>query len=110
MVMNREDYLRELETAADDWNRSIRELATAANPLNQLRHGITKDWKWWLPGASVAGFAAARMLLWPRRPEARRTAPGAGASFWVPALLKILPPLLAQLAPVILSLRSDRKM
>lgn len=107
--MNREDYLRELEVAAVDWNHSIRDLATAANPLNQLRHGITKDWKWWLPGASVAGFAAARMLLGPRGAKTVGKTGNPGAVFWISTLVKVLPPLLSQLAPVILSLRSDRK-
>lgn len=108
--MNREDYLRELEAASEDWNRSIRELAVAANPINQLRHGITKDWKWWLPGATVAGFAAARMLLWPRGAKSVGKPGLSGAAFWISTLVKVLPSLLTQLAPVILSLRSDRKM
>lgn len=58
--MNREDYLRELEAAGGELQSKVRELAAAANPLNQLRGEVARDWKWWLPGASVAGFAVAR--------------------------------------------------
>jgi len=110
--MNREDYLRELEAAGGELQSRVRELAAAANPLNQLRGEVARDWKWWLPGASVAGFAVARFL---RLPAGRAVAvgapptPGGGAAFWVPVLLKLLPATLTQLVPLILSLRSGRK-
>ena len=35
--MNREEYLRELETAGNELQSKVRELPVAANPLNQLR-------------------------------------------------------------------------
>ena len=110
--MNREEYLRELETAGGELQSRVRELAAAANPLNQLRGEVARDWKWWLPGASVAGFAAARFLRLPGARggsgDASRAAAG-GAAFWVPVLLKLLPATLTQLVPLILSLRSGRK-
>lgn len=110
--MNREEYLRELETAGGELQSKVRELAVAANPLNQLRSEVARDWKWWLPGASVAGFAAARLL---RMPVGRTKERGAanpapeGAAFWIPTLLKLLPAALTQLVPIFLSLRSGRK-
>lgn len=111
--MNRQDYLRELEVAGGELQSRVRELAAAANPLNQLRGEVARDWKWWLPGASVAGFAVARFL---RMPTARGASAGGaphaatgGAGFWVPVLLKLLPATLTQLVPLILSLRSGRK-
>lgn len=110
--MNREEYLRELSEAGGELQAKVRELAVAANPLNQLRSEVARDWRWWLPGASVAGFAAARFL----RMTGRRTkAPAAGtpaagsAAFWVPVVLKLLPATLTQLVPLFLSLRSGRK-
>jgi hypothetical protein len=111
--MKREDYLQELETAGNELQSKVRELAVAANPLNQLRSEVARDWKWWLPGASVAGFAVARFL---RMPAGRGTRHGAageaasgGAAFWVPVVLKLLPATLTQLVPLFLSLRSGRK-
>ena len=109
--MNREDYLRELESAGRELRRSGGDLMAAANPVNQLRHGVAHEWKWWLPGASVAGFALARLL---RRPARRRAAgqPEAaksGVAFWIPLLLKLIPGALTQLVPLFLSLRSGRK-
>lgn len=110
--MNREEYLRELETAGNELQSKVRELAVAANPLNQLRNEVARDWKWWLPGASVAGFAVARFL---RLPAGRATGRGeahdaaGGAAFWVPVVLKLLPATLTQLVPLFLSLRSGRK-
>ena len=110
--MNREQYLRELETAGNDLQSKIRELAVAVNPINQLRSEVARDWKWWLPGASVAGFAAARFLRF-GGPSAKRAkanaAPVSGAAFWVPTLVKLLPAVLTQLVPLVLSLRSGRK-
>ena len=111
--MNREEYLRELEAAGTELQSKVRELAVAANPLNQLRSEVARDWKWWLPGASVAGFAVARFLRLPaRRATKRGTAADAaagGAAFWVPVVLKLLPATLTQLVPLFLSLRSGRK-
>jgi hypothetical protein len=107
--MKREDYLRELQTASADLSRKTHQLTEAANPLNQLRHGVARDWKWWLPGASVAGFAVARFLRLPRPAGGHKTAPAIGAAFWIPTMLKLLPALLTQLTPLFLSLRSDRK-
>jgi predicted NBD/HSP70 family sugar kinase len=109
--MNREDYLRELDSAGRELKRSGANLVSAANPINQLRHGVAHEWKWWLPGASVAGFALARLL---RRPARQAKAVGhdaaqTGAAFWIPLLVKLLPAALAQLAPLLLSLRSGRK-
>ena len=110
--MNREDYLRELAAAGRELQEKIHDLAEAANPLNQLRSEVSRDWKWWLPGASVAGFAVARLL----RPGSSRAraggaggTPNAGAVFWVPTLLKLLPAVASQLVPLFLSLRSGRK-
>lgn len=109
--MNREDYLRELDSAGRELKRSGEGLAAAANPINQLRHGVVHEWKWWLPGASVAGFALARFLRRPARTrktdkqEVART----GAALWVPILVKLVPAALAQLVPLFLSLRSGRK-
>jgi hypothetical protein len=112
--MNREEYLRELEAAGNDLQSKVRELAVAANPLNQLRSGVARDWKWWLPGASVAGFAVARFLRLPSTGRAARhagasDAAAGGAAFWVPVVLKLLPATLTQLVPLFLSLRSGRK-
>ena len=109
--MNREEYLRELELAGGELQSKVRELAVAANPLNQLRSEVARDWKWWLPGASVAGFAAARLLRMPAgKVKGRATDSAAsGAAYWVPVLLKLLPAALTQLVPLFLSLRSGRK-
>ena len=110
--MNREDYLRELASAGRELQEKTHDLAEAANPLNQLRSEVALDWKWWLPGASVAGFAVARLLR-PGSSSARAGRPGstpnAGAVFWVPTLLKLLPAVASQLVPLFLSLRSGRK-
>ena len=110
--MNREDYLRELASAGRELEEKTHDLAEAANPLNQLRSEVARDWKWWLPGASVAGFAVARLLR-PGSSSARAGRPGstpnAGAVFWVPTLLKLLPAVASQLVPLFLSLRSGRK-
>ncbi len=109
--MNREEYLRELDAAGRDLQSKVRELAVAANPLNQLRNEVARDWKWWLPGASVAGFVAARLLSLPvAPPKVRGTrGPAQGAAYWVPVLLKLLPAALTQLVPLFLSLRSGRR-
>ena len=110
--MNREDYLRELDSAGRELKRSGANLFSAANPINQLRHGVAHEWKWWLPGASVAGFALARILRRPARQAkavGHDAAPTTGAAFWIPLLVKLLPAALAQLAPLLLSLRSGRK-
>ncbi|MBU3664297.1 MAG: hypothetical protein FGM15_00255 [Chthoniobacterales bacterium] len=109
--MNREQYLRELDSAGRELLAKGRLLAEAANPINQLRGEVARDWKWWLPGASVAGFAAARLLRMPRGKTAKGTGaqPQSGAAFWVPTLLKLLPAVLAQLVPLFLSLRSGHK-
>lgn len=108
--MNREDYLRELDFAGGELQAKLHDLAAAANPLNQLRSEVARDWKWWLPGASVAGFAAARLLRTPHGGSKRADgAPSGGAAFWIPTLLKLLPAALTQLVPLVLSLRSGRK-
>ncbi len=109
--MKREDYLRELESAGRELQRSGRNLLAAANPVNQLRHGLAHEWKWLLPGASVAGFAFARFLRRPARKQkaANADAGRSGAAFWVPTLIKLLPAVTAQLVPLFLSLRSGRK-
>ena len=110
--MNREDYLRELASAGRELQEKTHDLAEAANPLNQLRSEVARDWKLWLPGASVAGFAVARLLR-PGSSSARAGRPGstpnAGAVFWVPTLLKLLPAVASQLVPLFLSLRLGRK-
>jgi|GEM_PF-1270466 hypothetical protein len=110
--MNREEYLRELDSAGSELNARARDLAEAANPLHQLRSEIARDWRWWMPCASVAGFAAALLL----RPKSDRTqqvriqgVARSGAAFWVPTLLKLLPAAVSQLIPLLLSLRSGRK-
>lgn len=110
--MNREDYLRELDEAGLELRTKVRDLAEAANPLNQFRSEVARDWKWWLPGASVAGFAAARLLRFPGSKARRGGGDGPspdGAAFWVPTLLKLLPAVASQLVPLFLSLRSGRK-
>jgi len=107
--MKRADYLRELQAASADLSRKTHHLTEAANPLNQLRHGVARDWKWWLPGASVAGFAVARFLRLPRSVGGGKAAPAIGAAFWIPTILRLLPALLTQLTPLFLSLRSGRK-
>jgi hypothetical protein len=108
--MNRDEYLRELDAAGGELQAKIHDLAAAANPLNQLRSEVVRDWKWWLPGASVAGFAVARLLRMPRGRGPLKEHPGAaGATFWIPLLLKLLPGALTQLMPLVLSLRSGRK-
>jgi len=110
--MNREEYLHELDSAGSQLRARTCDLAEAANPLNQFRSEVARDWKWWLPGASVAGFAVARLLR-PGNNRARQdvvegTTSG-GAAFWVPTLLKLLPAVASQLVPLFLSLRSGRK-
>lgn len=109
--MNREQYLSELETAGNELQAKVHELAAAANPLNQLRSEVARDWRWWLPGASVAGFAAARLLRSGGKTKTGKagSAPVSGAAFWVPTLVKLLPAVLTQLVPLVLSLRSGRK-
>jgi len=111
--MNRGDYLRELESAGRELRRSGEALVSAANPVNQLRYGVAHDWKWWLPGASVAGFAVARLLLRPSRLVSKAPADAgvarSGAALWVPLLAKVVPAALSQLVPLLLSLRSGRK-
>lgn len=110
--MKRDEYLRELESAGLELKAKTHELAEAANPLNQLRSEVARDWKWWLPGASVAGFAVARALRSGSARAIRGKAaerPAGGAAFWVPTLLKLAPAALAQLVPLVLSLRSGRK-
>jgi hypothetical protein len=109
--VNREDFLREIDEAGRQLRSSGRELAAAANPVNQLRAGVAKDWRWWLPGASVAGFAVARLLRRPVGPPSVRSARegvAGGAAFWVPLLLRLVPGALTQLMPLFLSLRSGR--
>jgi len=110
--MKREEYLRELESAGLALKARTHELAEAVNPINQLRSEVARDWKWWLPGASVAGFAVARVLRSGgtraiRGKSAER--PAGGAAFWVPTLLKLAPAAIAQLLPLLLSLRSGGK-
>ncbi len=110
--MTREDYLRELEEAGRALSTQTRTLAAAANPLNQLRVSVARDWKWWLPGALIAGFAVAQLLRVPGNLATRGGSPGSsagGAAFWIPTLLKTVPAAAAQLLPLILSLRADRK-
>jgi len=109
--MNREDYLRELDSAGRELKERIGVLWTAANPVNQLRAGVVREWKWWLPGASAAGFALARFVR--RGPSDAKTksetVPASGAALWLPIVVKLLPALLTQLGPLFLSLRSSRK-
>lgn len=110
--MNREQYLRQLDVAGNELMARGRLLVAAANPINQLREEVSRDWKWWLPGASVAGFAIARWFRLPRGNRSRTEAGSSaqfGAAFWVPTLLKLLPAILAQLVPVFLNFRSGRK-
>lgn len=109
--MNREDYLRELDSAGRELQRSGQIFLAAANPVNQLRHGLAHEWKWWLPGASVVGFALARFMRRPPRKQTldKQSNTRSGAAFWVPTLVKLLPAVASQLIPLFLSLRSGRK-
>jgi hypothetical protein len=110
--MTREDYLRELDIASRELSVQARSLAKAANPLNQLRASVTRDWKWWLPGALVAGFAVAQLFRASGAAVNRSGSTGSsagGAAVWIPILLKTVPAAAAQLLPLILSLRADRK-
>lgn len=110
--MNREDYLRELDAAGGDLKRSGAALIAAANPIKMVGSGVARDWKWWLPGASIAGFVMARFLRRPvrsRKRDASSSPSAGGAAYWVPTLIKLLPRLLTQLMPLFLSLRSARK-
>ena len=112
--MNRDEYLRELDAAGGELKAKIQDLAAAANPINQLRSEVARDWKWWLPGASVAGFAAARLFRTPsggrgRGHRADAGTAGGGAAFWIPTLIKLLPAAMTQLVPLFLSLRFGRK-
>jgi hypothetical protein len=72
---------------------------------------VAHEWKWWLPGASVAGFALARLLRSPGREHkaGKNDAARTGPAFWVPLLVKLVPAALTQLVPLFLSLRSGRK-
>lgn len=106
--MNREQYLVELDDAGRELGRSARMAADAANPLKGLRECVAANWKWWLPAAAAAGFAAARVI----RSSGPRgsTVPGGGAAaFWIPTLVKLLPAVTTQIVPLILSLRTARK-
>ena len=110
--MNREDYLRELESAGEQMSSSARDLAEAANPVALLRAAVGRNWKWWLPGALAAGFLAAQLMRRPGPSAGRVDRPGSlsgGAAFWVPTLIKLLPTAAAQIVPLVLSLRSARK-
>lgn len=109
--MKKEDYLRELDAAGFEMTAGLQDLAAAANPVALLRASVARGWRWWLPGAAVAGFVAASLVrsaaCHPRRPP-RQGAPSGGAAFWVPVLLKLLPAATAQLVPLVLSLRGGR--
>lgn len=107
--MKRDEYLRELATAGDEMSERARELAVAVNPVNQFRASVARDWRWWLPAALVAGFAAAQLLRAPRTGKGGAR-DGGGAAFWVPTLLKLLPGVAAQVIPLFVSMRSNRKM
>ncbi len=109
--MNREEYLRELETAGREVQWHGGAFYAAANPVNQLRREIAREWRWWLPGASIVGFLGARLLG--RAASLHRLGAPEGdvssaAAFWIPTVLKVLPGVLAQLVPLFLSLRSGR--
>jgi len=109
--MTREDYLRELDSAGRQLKERSGVLWTAANPVNQLRAGVVREWKWWLPGASAAGFALARFVCRGSvgTKAKAETTPTSGAALWLPIVVKLLPVLLTQLGPLFLSLRSGRK-
>ncbi|MEI7866015.1 MAG: hypothetical protein WCI38_11645 [Chthoniobacterales bacterium] len=109
--MTREQYLRELDSAGCELRERGGVLWAAANPVNQLRAGVVRDWKWWLPGASAAGFALARFARrGPAGTKAKaQAAPASGAALWLPIVVKLLPALFTQLTPLFLSLRSGRK-
>jgi hypothetical protein len=107
--MNREDYLRELEVSGLELKESLGGLLEAANPVAQLRAEVSRDWKWWLPGSAAAGLLAALVLRAPRRSGGTVLGSKIGLAFWVPTLLKLLPGVVTQLAPLFLSLRSGRK-
>lgn len=111
--MKKEDYLREMKAAGHDLSAGARKLGAAASPVGLLRCSISRGWQWWLPAAAVGGFAISKILRAARRDKkthgATAASPSSGAAFWVPALLKLLPAMTAQIVPLILSLRAGRR-
>lgn len=105
--MNREDYMREIDAAGRELSARAEELSVAANPVALLKASISREWKWWVPGAAAAGFVLARLI---RAQGPGKGAPASsGASYWVPVVAKLVPALASQLVPLILSLRSRRE-
>lgn len=110
--MNREEYLRELESAGEQMSVSAKDLTDAANPVALLRAAVGRNWKWWLPGALAAGLLAAQLMRRSGHSGGRADRPGSssgGAAFWIPTLIKLLPSAAAQIVPLVLSLRSARR-
>lgn len=109
--MKREDHIRRVEEAEQALVMATSHLAEVANPVNQLRRRVAGDWQWWLPGAAIAGFVLATFRRPPSTARPARSRGGAptGAAFWIPTLLRLLPAASAQLIPLFLSLRNDRK-
>lgn len=118
--MKREDYLREVEASGAEVRIRLTGLLEAANPLNQLRHEVSRDWKAWITGSGLAGLVAGLLARGARRRRRSRkdgsvgTATAAsgdfgGARFWIPTVLKLLPAAMVQIVPLFMSMRSARK-
>lgn len=107
--MNREDYMREIAAAGRELFSRAEELSAAANPVALLKASISREWKWWVPSAAVAGFVLARLLR-AQGPGGGKSSPSSsGAAYWVPVVAKLVPALATQIVPLILSLRSRRE-
>lgn len=110
--MKKEDYMRLIESAGQDLVVGVKHLTIAANPVGLLRGCVVQGWHWWLPGAAVTGFASAKLLrsaFCKKKKRGDVLASPHGFAFWIPTLLKLAPAVLAQIVPLILSLRSHRK-
>lgn len=111
--MKKEDYLREIKSAGHDLSIGVKKLGVAVNPLGLLRTSISQKWHWWLPAAGAGGFITSKILraitCGKKKTRGKDAPRPAGAAYWIPILLKFLPAMTAQLVPLILSLRSNRK-
>lgn len=104
--MTRDEYLRQISesrrTMRDEWAVFRQEV----NPLTHLRRSVRRDWRWWLPGAALAGFGASLVTrLRGGRPRAAGKAaqPAAGKAFWIPLILKWTLPLAGQIVTALVA-------